>query len=131
MRSVGRLSLLAVIVFLAGTAWVVSAYGALSFFPTFVGEFGASLAAFLLALSWDRELEKRQVERAAQSLKDDRLREAKELDSRLSTDTHRLSISRLVKEGKPQQAQRSWACFRRSQKALAAHLEQRRRDVLV
>lgn len=50
---------LAAISFFVGMAIVLGVYGGLSFWPGLVSNFGASLGAFVLALSWDHRVERR------------------------------------------------------------------------
>jgi hypothetical protein len=49
---------IAAVGFAIGTSYVVERYGGVSFLPGFVGAFGASLLAFILALRWDHERER-------------------------------------------------------------------------
>ena len=46
-----------------GAVLVVGAYGGASFWPVLVGSFGASLGAFVLALTWDGERDRRFAQR--------------------------------------------------------------------
>jgi hypothetical protein len=50
---------------LIGAAVVIARYGLDSFLPGLVVDFGASLAAFLLALTWERDQELQRLERGA------------------------------------------------------------------
>ena len=53
---------------LIGAAVVIAAYGLDSFLPGLVLDFAASLAAFLLALTWERDQELQRLERGAEEV---------------------------------------------------------------
>src|SRR5262245_20516357 len=58
----------AVVAALVGAAAVIHGYGLDSFLPGLVVDFGASLAAFLLALTWERDQELQRLERGAEEV---------------------------------------------------------------
>ncbi len=68
---------LALALFWIGTILVLVWYGGLAFWPGLVGGFGATLAAFLLALNLDHEKERRRAEHDATALRDRLVVEAK------------------------------------------------------
>ena len=53
---------------LIGAAVVIGRYGLDAFLPGLVVDFGASLAAFLLALTWERDQELQRLERGAEEV---------------------------------------------------------------
>lgn len=72
-----------------GTIFVLESYGGETFWPELIAGFGASLGAFVLALSWEsnRERRKRLEDEDAARLR--RQQEAHELESRLTTEVRR------------------------------------------
>jgi hypothetical protein len=80
---------LAFTVFACGSAWAIHAYGGPSFWPGLLGNFGASLAAFVLALSWDHDMERRRATRESDSHQADRRLEAEAMEDRLVTEARR------------------------------------------
>jgi hypothetical protein len=60
-----QLLFVAVVAALIGAGVVIARYGLDSFLPGLVVDFGASLAAFLLALTWERDQELQRLERGA------------------------------------------------------------------
>lgn len=74
---------------MAAAIVVLSVYGGASFLPGLVGGFAASLAAFMLALSWERDRERLQGER-----------EANAFEQRLTTEVRRRFASVRVELGK-------------------------------
>jgi hypothetical protein len=71
----------AIAAFCCAGAAVTVLYGFGNFFAGFVGNFGASLLAFMLALAWERDREQRQMQR---SVRDTENQRATELRRRLS-----------------------------------------------
>ena len=70
---VSRLSLTLVLVFalaVAGSIWLVCRYGAEDFLVQLASGFLAALAAFVLALTWERDRERRQAEARAKRVTD-------------------------------------------------------------
>jgi len=59
------LIVVAIAAFGVGGAVTTIAYGSRDLFPGLVANFGASLGAFMLALAWERDRERRQAESAA------------------------------------------------------------------
>ncbi len=72
-----------------GAILVISAYGWDAFSPGLITNFAASLAAFAIALEFERAREARRAEAEAATLRNDRERGARELEERLSTEARR------------------------------------------
>lgn len=73
---VSRLSLTLVLVFalaVAGSIWLVCRYGAEDFLVQLASGFLAALAAFVLALTWERDRERRQAEARAKRVTDEQV----------------------------------------------------------
>jgi hypothetical protein len=62
----------AVVVSLVAAVVVVNDFGGVTYFPGLVAGFASSLAAFVLALSWERERELRRIETEARELNERR-----------------------------------------------------------
>lgn len=75
--------------FVVGAGFVIGAYGGPVFWPVLIGGFGASLGAFVLALSWDHEKERRERAAAEQGRKDDWERERQYVQEQLVTEARR------------------------------------------
>ena len=79
----------AVAVAFLASVWAIDRYGGLSFWPGLVGNFGASLAAFVLALSWQRTRERQQALADAADAAAERERQEADLHQRRSTEVRR------------------------------------------
>jgi hypothetical protein len=80
---------LSIVAFIAGAVVVNCVYGGAAIWPGLVTNFGASLAAFLLALSWSHATERHRVVQLSQGAHAQRLRAQKELEERLTTEVRR------------------------------------------
>ncbi len=79
----------AFVLFFVGLGVVVVLYAGATFWPGLVGNFGASLAAFMLALSWDHERERRRAQEAADALVEERDRGLRERLDQLAIEAGR------------------------------------------
>jgi hypothetical protein len=73
----------------AGSVWAAREYGGGAFWPGLVGNFGASLLAFMLALWWERSRERRQEAKDARTAAAEREGEAADLQARRETEARR------------------------------------------
>jgi hypothetical protein len=76
-------------VFAIGTVAVLNQYGGLSYFPGLVGGFGASLAAFVLALRWDHERERERSRLEATERSEERQQQVRERHNQLAVEAER------------------------------------------
>jgi hypothetical protein len=77
---VSRLSLSLLLTFalaLGGSAWLVQRYGGEDFFVQLASGFVAALAAFVLALAWERDREARQALQSAKRVTDEQVKEVR------------------------------------------------------
>lgn len=95
-RPSSKFLLAAVLIGVVAAIAVLAVYGGGSFWPGLVGGFGASLGAFLLALSWERDREREQLERTTRLFNE---RRRTELQRRLSTVRAELEINRQSLDG--------------------------------
>jgi hypothetical protein len=79
----------AAVVFAIGTVAVLDHYGGLSYFPGLVGGFGASLAAFVLALRWDHERERERARVDATERSAERQQQVRERHDQLVVEAQR------------------------------------------
>jgi hypothetical protein len=76
-RTWRRIFAVALVVGVISSAVIVRVYGRESLFPALVGNFVASLLAFTVALAWERDRERRQLEQSAAEIEDRRATEIK------------------------------------------------------
>ena len=92
--------LVAVALFVGLTIWVLDLYGGLPYWPALATEFGASLAAFMLALEWEAHRERTALARAEEAANSARHTEARKrllaLEGELKR--NRVSIELLAKQ---------------------------------
>jgi hypothetical protein len=72
-----QLVAVAAVISVVGAIVSIAVYGSGSFIPGLFGNFAASLGAFMLALAWERDRERRQLDQAARELEQRRVTEVR------------------------------------------------------
>jgi hypothetical protein len=85
----GILILFAALIAVFGAAKVTDTYGGVSYWPQLAAGFAASLVAFMLALAWESDRERKRLERDVAAAKARSEQETRDLEARLSTEVRR------------------------------------------
>lgn len=83
------LILLAALVAVGSSIWAGEEYGGAALLPGLIGNFGASLLAFMLALSWERSRERKQAATDAERSRHEDEKTASDLQARRATEVRR------------------------------------------